>query len=423
MSGSRVALSAAVSCVALLGAGWVPAATAAVVDNHLSLVSVADPEVFPGNGSFNQAMSDDGRYVVFTSFQQIVQVGEPGDPSRAFVYVRDLVAGTTTRLSQGTESYWRGNAAISGDGRYVVYPSLEGTTNLARLRLYDQQSGKYRVIRSSSSPSPFGIDAYTAGISDNGRTVVFTEAKTADGLTYETRLYRYDMASRVTTLLVPDPIGGPTAGVGTATVPSLSADGRFVSYVRSTTPGINAPETTSPYQLVRLDTATAQASVISTSTPQYNPASAFGNPSLSNTGRFLAYHDRDAAGVQQAYLYDATDGTSALVSHTPTGQAAGVQEIEPRVSGDGRSVAFVSAATDILPGMPAVATVYLWDRRTDTFEAIVRNRQGAYPTRANARSTTPAMGRDGSKVTFTSVAQDLVAGADDRLGRVYLWQR
>ena len=252
--------------------------------------------------------------------------------------------------------------------------------------------------------------------------MVFTRCKTADALTWETRLYRYDVPTRTTTLLGVRPYRWPHRRRRRRDRPVRECR-RQVRQLRPVhlTRHQRARVHLVSYELVRLDITTGQRSVISTSTPQLNPASAFGDPSLSNTGRFLAYHDRDAAGVISCYLYDAEKGLSTLVSHTPTGEPAWVQGFEPQVSGNGRYVAFVSAAVDIVAGMPEVGTVYRRDCLVPT-----PLRPSSATVRAHIRSgATPAprcwaISGDGSRVTFTSAAQDLVAGASNRLERVYL---
>lgn len=405
----------ALASSALLVAGLAVSPATGAVDNHLTLASVASPEI-PGNGSFTRAISDDGRYVVFASHQPHMVPSEPGDAGR-YVYLRDVDTGTTTRLSHGTDGYLIGNAAISGNGRFVVFASKEGPFDQAALRLVNTKTGKVRVIAQSSTPGTQIIDWYSVGISDNGQSVVYTQTTSADDVTWVTRMYRYDVSTRTTSALVDGPVGGPPDRPNYATIPSLSADGRYVVFVEAANPGISP----TPYRLVRLDTTTGARLVVDTSVPEYLPSNAFGEPSVSNTGRYIAYHDLDASGIPHAFLHDATKGTSRLVDHTAAGQPSAERATQPTISGNGRYVAFISSATDLVAGTPAAPQVYVWDRTTDTFEAIVRNRQGVYPGGAN--TAMPYLDGDGSTVAFTSTAQNLVAGVTTRVERVYTWQR
>jgi Tol biopolymer transport system component len=68
-------------------------------------------------------ISADGRYVVFVTAWYL----DPADPGWADVYMRDLVAGTTTAVSRGQGGVW-GNydsisPSISATGRYVAFQS------------------------------------------------------------------------------------------------------------------------------------------------------------------------------------------------------------------------------------------------------------------------------------------------------------
>jgi Tol biopolymer transport system component len=408
----------AVSTLALTVPPAFSTTASGAVDNHLTLASVATPESGP-NGSFARAISDDGRYLVFASHQPHLVPEEPGDLGR-YVYLHDTASGTTTRLSHGNEGYLIGNVAISGNGRYVVFASKEGPFDQAAVRLVNTRTGKVRVIARTSTPGTQIIDWYTVGISDDASSVVYTQTTSADDVTWETRIHRYDVASRVTAPLVDGPIGGPPNRPNYATVPSLSADGRYVAYVVATDPGAAS----TPYELVRHDTVTGVRSVIDTSTPQYTPDDAFGAPSLSNSGRYVAFHDLDAAGRRHVYLHDADKQVTKLVDRTASGQPSATTATQPQVSGNGRHVAFSSSATDLVPGTPAVGQIYVWDRTTRTLEAIVRNRQGVYPGSPGALSSMPVIDGDGSTVGFTSTALNLApAQPGTRLERVFVWQR
>jgi Tol biopolymer transport system component len=420
--GMRSTRGPALVCVAagVLAATYVGASTAgAAVDNHLSLVSVAAPEVFPGaNGSYTRAVSDDGRFVVFASSQPHLVARDEADPEGRYVYLRDLQAGTTTRLSHGPGGYLMGNAAISADGGSVVYPSTEAGEQTS-LRLYQRSTGTTTVISRPAAASDVGQDWFTVAISDDARYVVYSRTVTASGDSFETKLYRYDVQTGQTDRPVHGLLGGTVSNPDQATVPALSADGRYVAFVQSTAPR----EAVSRFRLVRLDLTTGTKTVIGRSDPQGIPQNAFGDPSMSNDGRSIAYSTVDATGLVSSYVYDARTTRSALVSRSPAGTKPNASAGQAQISGDGRYVTFASSATDIVAGTSAVWTIYVYDRRTHTSAAIVRNLQGVFPSSSGAGSSLPYIDDDGSTVVFTSTAQNLAAGATNRLERVYAWDR
>jgi hypothetical protein len=91
-------------------------------------VSTAGDEANSGGGA--PVISADGRYVTFESFSSNLVAGDTN--GQTDVFVRDLVAGTTTRAivsSGGVEVNNSGDLPrLSADGRYVVFQSV--ATNL-----------------------------------------------------------------------------------------------------------------------------------------------------------------------------------------------------------------------------------------------------------------------------------------------------
>ncbi|MBL8730567.1 MAG: PD40 domain-containing protein, partial [Planctomycetes bacterium] len=113
--------------------------------------------------------------------------------------------------------------------------------------------------------------------------------------------------------------------------------------------------------------------------------------------------------------------TTELVSRSPGGTAANNGCNEPVVSGDGRFVAFVSSATNLVSGDT--------NNRLDVF---VRDLHAATTTRvsigpggveANHDCIQPVISADGRFVAFASAATNLVAGGTNNFRKVYLHDR
>lgn len=119
-------------------------------------------------------ISDDGRYVAFSSMASNL---EPGDLNgNGDVFVRDLTLGVTTRVSKGGEfgDQGGGTPSISGNGRYVSFTYATGTDALpAGIMVFDRPTGiTYRVSRSSSEEA---ANRFSTGssMSFDGRFVTF----------------------------------------------------------------------------------------------------------------------------------------------------------------------------------------------------------------------------------------------------------
>ena len=118
----RLLVVGVAGAVALTTAG--PAAAAG---GTTSRVSVSSTGAQAGGDSGAPSVSADGRYVAFTSDAANLV---PGDTNGASdVFVRDLRAGTTSRVSvssTGTQPNGRsGVPSVSADGRYVAFTSGE----------------------------------------------------------------------------------------------------------------------------------------------------------------------------------------------------------------------------------------------------------------------------------------------------------
>jgi Tol biopolymer transport system component len=99
----------------------------------------------------------------------------------------------------------------------------------------------------------------------------------------------------------------------------------------------------------------------------------------------------------------------------------------PRISGDGRFVAFESGATNLGPPDPngRVRDIYLYDAKSAAIILLSAVPVGG----ANGPSSNPAISRDGSAVAFVSQATNLVPRASNIVpgasphGDVYAWSR
>ena len=130
----------------------------------------------------------------------------------------------------------------------------------------------------------------------------------------------------------------------------------------------------------------------------------------------------DVLGVDtDIFVFDSRDGTIERISASSTIGRPDGRSFSPAISGDGRSVAFVSYATNLHGFGPAVlpgtSNVFLADREIpsltdDAFETIIfpisysRLDDGF----ADGSSYAPALSGDGSVVAFASDATNLVEG-------------
>jgi Tol biopolymer transport system component len=132
----------------------------------------------------------------------------------------------------------------------------------------------------------------------------------------------------------------------------------------------------------------------------------------------------------QVFLFDRTAGTRTLVSHAAGQAATGCDSSasDPVLSADGRWVAYLSPATDLVAGQsdsPGTTDVFLFDRTTGT-NLLVSHAQGTSTAAGNGSSGLPqglAISDDGSYVAYQSQATNLIAGQSGTSIGLFLYDR
>ncbi|CAN5754431.1 PD40 domain-containing protein [soil metagenome] len=200
-------------------------------------------------------------------------------------------------------------------------------------------------------------------------------------------------------------------GNGGSFQPAISAGGRFVAFPSSATNLVQGDTNDADDVFVhdRTTGKTRRLSLRSNGT-QTNDASS--QPALSASGRFVAFVSLatnlvpgDANGVEDIFVHDRRTGTTRRVSVGAAGQADG-PSTGPSISAGGRFVAFSSDATNLVANdTNGVADVFVHDRRTGKTRRVSVGAAG----QADGSSAGAAISGDGRFVAFASLASDLVA--------------
>ena len=99
-----------------------------------------------------------------------------------------------------------------------------------------------------------------------------------------------------------------------------------------------------------------------------------GVSSISADGAFVAFEslanlvpgDTNSPSLSDIYVLDVNSGRIELASISLDGSPANGSSSTPRLSGDGRYMAFDSLASNLVPDKYRIVTVFLRDRRTGT---------------------------------------------------------
>ncbi|MBJ7472348.1 MAG: PD40 domain-containing protein, partial [Solirubrobacteraceae bacterium] len=137
--------------------------------------------------------------------------------------------------------------------------------------------------------------------------------------------------------------------------------------------------------------------------------------------------------LTKIYLQDLAGGSMTLVSG-PEGQPGVLADESaalPTISGDGRWIAFQSAATNLIPGYVkgnavSETDVYLYEVATGDLTLVSHSTSGAL-TGGSGNSDSPSLSHDGRYLVWSSTSTDLVAGFADGNGLsaydVYVFDR
>lgn len=199
-------------------------------------VSVSSAGTQANDHSVFGAISGDGRYVAFQSGATDLVANDTN--STFDVFVHDRATGQTLRVSVDSSGA-QGNGAslepsIAAAGRYVVFSSaasnlVPGDTNASRdVFRHELQTGRTRRVSVASSGAQANDDSGAPSVTADGRHVAF--ASSASNLSSfsggQEAVFVRDVKNGVTELQSVDAQGSPAP----ADRPSISADGRFVSF-------------------------------------------------------------------------------------------------------------------------------------------------------------------------------------------------
>lgn len=341
------------------------------VTRQTELLSVSIAGV-PGNGaSWEGAISDDGRFVVFESDATNFV---PGDTNGARdIYLRDRKYSTTVRVSVG-DGGWQANGAssepaISADGRYVTFSSYAtnlviGDSNaVGDVFVRDVWLGKTeRVSVRSGGNQALGGDSELSSVSADGRYVAFTSRATnlaARDTNGTPDVFLRDRVLGTTLILSRGPSGA--AGNSLSNFPSVNAQGTAVAYCTLST-DIFPNDANPGWDVVVFNVLTGQNILASKNSDgvQSNGNSLMigTRQNISGDGRLVTFssrgtnmlpHDGNGTG-EDIFVHDRFSGVTQQMSVHSTGQTSNGGNANTAISADGRHVAFMTWATNLVPG-------------------------------------------------------------------------
>ncbi|MBI5680993.1 MAG: PD40 domain-containing protein [Methanobacterium sp.] len=356
----------------------------AAADNTTELVSVNNSSIQGNQASDDPVVSADGRFVAFSSDADNLV---PGDTNGyRDVFVRDRFLNITERVSISTSgqegNYYSYEPAVSADGRYIVFTS-------------------------------FASNLVAGGVPSG-----------------QSQLYVRDRLLGITELLSISPNGSP--GDGFSQSGSISADGRYVAFISSST-NLMTTVTDGREEVYVRDMISSITERISVSNDSNTSGGCGFPPSISGDGRFVAFVSwAPLDGVDDSwadlFLYDRQLKTTTKIARQFNWDE-GIHIFQTSLSDDGHYLAFVNRPF-IIYGPPSIGdpnywqyynqNIFLFNRFTGNIKMVTVPYTGAL---CNYESLEPSISSDGRYLVFTSYATNLVAGDDNNAPDIFIFDQ
>ena len=388
------------------------------------------------NGESNGvALSGEGRWVAFTSAASNLV---PGDTNEVpDVFLKDRLDGSIVRVSvssAGDQANGESRcASISGDGRRVVFVSdasnlvTDDSNEVGDVFVRDLEAGTTLRVSKPTNGGQADLDSSAPAISADGHLVAFSSRATnlvpgdANGAS---DVFVHDLATGILECVSLGVAGVPSDGASEG--PALGANGRFVAFasLASNLPAAGQ-DTNRAWDVFVKDRSegTLVRASLGTAGAEGNGHSFSATLSADGTiVGFASYATNLVAGDTNkhidVFVRDRVAETTLRVSLSSEGGQSDGDSQWPRLSADGSRITFESRARNLVAGATlARKDVFLHFRTAGTTLRISQTDSGAG---AGEGSAQPVLSSDGRWVAFSSAAANLVAGDDNATEDVFL---
>lgn len=349
------------------------------------------------------------------------------------------------QTGNGTSQLREESLSISADGQLIVFQSNandlvpndrnranNSNSTLSDVFLFNRATGATSLVSVNAAGTSSGNEnSFNAKISEDGRYILF-ESEAGD-LTSEgiitggghPDIFLRDLQTGTTTLISKS-LSGTTGGNAQSHDANISADGRYVVFWSGAS-NLVAGDTNGVSDIfirdLLMSTTTLVSHVVGDTAAGANDNSF--DPRISDDGRFVAFVSEasnlvsnDGTNIEDIFVWDSSTGAIELISvdsnEVNQSNAHNSLSVGRAFSADGRYVLFETNATNLVPenGNFEGRNVYRRDRQLGTTVAVTISENGLLATGGTAATMTP----DGRYVAFVSGEGDLISGVTDTNG-------
>jgi hypothetical protein len=397
-----------------------------LTDGSITIVSTGTSTPIGGTGDSvltgrHPSISDNGEFVVYTSAAGNLVSG-PDTGSLANVYWVDRSTGQTVRVSAATDGTpgdaASSGASITGDGTLVAFQStadniVGDTGGHSQVFLASPQAGVSVILSQTLAGTVGNGDSTDVVLSRDGHWAVFVTRATnlfEDATPNYSDVVIEDLTTGAMQLVSANAQG--QQGSADATAPSVSDDGRFVTFLSSAQdllPGVTGGQP----ELYLKDLVTGTLTLVSQTSDGTPANGAVNDAAISGDGHTIAFVSTatnlvsGTTGTAAVYVANVSTGAIQRVDMAPTGDPTNGAAGGVSISDNGRYVSFDSTATNLIPDDTTDnREVFVADMTTGSISLLSPGTSGAP---GNGDSQLPSLSRDGRYVAFTSRASDLTA--------------
>jgi len=409
-------------------------------------ISVNSSGVQSNDVSHFPKISGNGRYVAFTSYGDNLVSGDTNNVWD--VFIRDVREGTTSRANLDKDGQeivpfrfpgW--NASLSANGLLVAFQSDDSQVvnsdfnNVSDIFVRDRLAGTTTRVSVDSFGNEGNARSFSSRLSDDGRYVVFSSDATnlVPGDTNGARdVFVHDRNTGVTTRVNVDSAGNQANGLSSS--PRISGDGRYVAFA-SNSDNLVGGDTNNVKDVFLHDRVTGSTVRVSVGYGGESDGPSY-TPELSTNGRSISFMSDatnlvagDTNGVRDVFLrrIGIISSTTSRVNVDSAGNQAnaGVGEdgifYSHSMSGDGRYIGFYSDADNLVEGdTNSVSDVFIRDTVKSVTRRVSTNSSGEETTGTYPSSFDPSISKDGRYIAFTSRAMNLVNAEPNLYPNVYV---